>query len=46
MCKELKLLNSYGELNKAIIAWAKTYLKEDKNIAHVAISRKAPRLLE
>lgn len=46
MCKELKLHNSYGELNKAIIAWAKTYLNEDKNIAHVAISRKAPRLLE
>lgn len=46
MCKELKLLNSYGELNKAILAWATTYLKEDEHIAHVAISRKAPRLLE
>lgn len=46
MCKEFKLLNSYETLNKAIMAWAETYLKEDKKIAHVAISRKAPRLLE
>lgn len=46
MCKELELLNSYEKLNAAIFEWANVYLKEDSKVAHVAISRKAPRLLE